>query len=208
MKYLLALVSVLFVLNGAVYAYAPACTTDCITHVSDTATFNERFQAAQASPLAIGASPVQTVTPVTIVKGGDLAAQVLEWLQVAFGSTAGGAFLWVVVRGLKYLGIQITEAQKSQLQAIIVNGLNAAAARAEANLRANPNLDIPIKSQIVADAVSYTQDHGAETIKALGLDPKSGEAIDAIKARIETALNDPKTPTPAVVTPAVAGGQA
>ena len=52
---------------------------------------------------------------------------------------------------------------------------------------------------IVAQAVAYTQEHGAETIKALGLDPQSGAAVEAIKAHIETAIADPMVPTPKVL---------
>ena len=166
----------------------------------------DRMQMAQAAPVTTTmdtktSTPSEPASVTTTVKGGTLAAQVLEWLQVVFGSTAGVAFLWVVIRGLKYIGIQITDAQKAQLQAIIVNGLNAAAVKAEVSLKNNRDLDVPIKNQIVADAVTYTQEHAAETIKALGLDPKDPKAVEGIKARIETALNDPATPTPAAITP-------
>jgi tartrate dehydratase beta subunit/fumarate hydratase class I family protein len=169
----------------------------------DSGTFKsqDRVQMAQQGPT----TTVQTSAPVTsttVVKGGDLAAQIIQWLQVAFGSTIGGVALYIFVRGLNYIGIKITAENKAQLQGIIVNGLNAAAARAEVQLKNNPNLDINVKSKIIADAVGYAQDHGAETIKALGLDPKSGEAVEAINARIQTALNDPTVPTPAVITPA------
>jgi hypothetical protein len=161
----------------------------------------DRMQMAQQGPT----TTVQTSAPITsttVVKGGDLAAQIISWLQVAFGGTIGTVALYIFVRGLNYIGIKITEENKSQLQGIIVNGINAAAAKAETQLRGNPNLDINVKSQIIADAVGYAQDHGAEVIRALGLDPKSGEAVEAINARIQTALNDPTVPTPATITPA------
>jgi len=58
-----------------------------------------------------------------------------------------------------------------------------------------------VKNQTILDAVTYAQQHGGEIIKALGLDPQSGEAIQAINARIQTALNDPKQPTPEAITP-------
>jgi hypothetical protein len=121
---------------------------------------------------------------------------------VAFGTAIAGAVLWLITRVLGWFGIQTTDMQRAQLQAIVVNGLNAAAAKAQVSLRSTDKLDFSSKSAIVNDAVQYAQDHAAETIKALGLDPKSGEAVEAIRARIETALNDPNTPTPPAITPA------
>jgi hypothetical protein len=49
--------------------------------------------------------------------------------------------------------------------------------------------------------VAYVQDHGADAIKTLGLDPQSGAAVEAIKARIETAIADPTIPTPKILDP-------
>ncbi len=63
-------------------------------------------------------------------------------------------------------------------------------------------MDISVQNQVIQDAVAYTQTHAAETIKALGLDPESGQAVQAIRARIATAIVDPSTPTNPVITPA------
>lgn len=154
---------------------------------------------------------VQTSAPVTsttVVKGGDWAASVLAWLQVAFVTTIGAVGTALLYKVLGWLGVQVTDQQKAQLQGVIVNGLNAAGNKAQAQLRANPNLDINVQSQIIADTVSYAQSHAADTIKALGLDPNSGQAVEAIKARIQTAINDPKSPTPPLMTPTTGGGVA
>lgn len=131
---------------------------------------------------------------------GSLAGQVLTWTAAALAVPIGGlisAWLWKL---FQFSGVQVTDAMKQQLQGIIVNGLNAAAANNAARLAGKD--PITIKNAIVADAVKYAQEHGAETIKALGLDPQSGAAVAAIKARIETAITDVNTPTPAAVTPA------
>lgn len=141
-----------------------------------------------------------------VVKGGELAANALNWVQTGFFGVAGVAVVVLGVKALKWMGVDITNDQQAQLQSIVVNGLNAAGNKVQEQLRANPNLDINIKSQVVADTVAYVQAHAPDTIKSLGLDPNSGQAVAAIKARIETALNDPKTPTPAIVTPVSAGG--
>jgi hypothetical protein len=101
------------------------------------------------------------------------------------------------VRVLKQLGIVATEALRARLQEVVINGLNFGAQEAEKHLEGKGQVEI--KSQIVQTAVAYTQDHAADTIKALGLDPQSGKAVEAIKARIETAIADPIAPTPAIL---------
>ncbi len=145
-------------------------------------------------------TPAGTTT-VTTVKGGGIAAQIIEWMQVAFGGVIGAGMVAGIVKGLQWMGIQVTGQMRAQLQSIVINGINDAAAKAQVALNSTDKLDIRVKSQIIADAVDYTQRHAPDTIKALGLDPKSGEAVEAIRARIETALNDPNTPTPAEITP-------
>ena len=153
-------------------------------------------------------TPTAPASVTTTVKGGTLAAQVLEWFQVALVPVLGGALVGLLLKGMAWLGIQTTSQQSDQLQKIAMNGINDAMAKAESSLKNNPALDINVKNQVVADAVKYTQDHAAETIKALGLDPQSGKAVEAIRAKIATALNDPSTPTPAAITPKSAGGVA
>lgn len=146
-------------------------------------------------------SPTPPASVTTTVKGGTLAASIIEWLQVAFGTVLAGIGTLLIVKIRTYFGILTTDAQKAQLQALAVNGINAGAAEIEEKLRNNPKLDIDVKGAVVASTIAYVQNHGAATIKALGLDPQSGDAVSAIKARIETALNDPTTPTAAIVTP-------
>lgn len=183
--------------------------------LTETATTGETFRTIDSSwkhdvlmaqnavgtvTVAPSESQPNTTTTVT-VRGGDLAAKILDWFWVAFGGSIGLIGTAVLYKIFNYFGIQTTEMQRAQLQSVIVNGLNAGAARAQAQLRNSDKLDISVKSQIVQDAIVYTQNHAQETIKALGLDPKSGDAVETIRARIETALNDPATPTPAAITP-------
>lgn len=139
------------------------------------------------------------VASTTTISVGTLAGQILNWIMVAFGPVIGSIVVWILVRVLQKLGIDATDALRERLQAIVVNGLNAGAKSATEQLQGKGQIEI--KNAVVASAVAYTQEHGAETIKALGLDPQSGPAVAAIKARIETAINDPTAPTPAVLNP-------
>jgi len=158
----------------------------------DTADYSN--PTAVAPPVVLikpsGAGPV---TSTTVVQGGDVLSQVIEWAKVVFGGLFATAFVAAVFRGLSYLSVVTTDAMKNQLQDIVVNGLNDAAAKAEAAVGGKFNVDV--KNQVMADAVRYTQAHGAPLIKSLGLDPNSGEAVTAIRARIQTAIVDPLVPT-------------
>lgn len=137
----------------------------------------------------------------TIIDGGSILSEFIKWAALAFGTAFASVLTALLVRVFTYLGVQTTQMMRDQLQSVIVNGLNDAASKFESAVKVNPNLQLDVKSKIVADAIRYTQDHAPGTIKALGLDPQSGEAVKVITARIETALNDPKTPTPASITP-------
>ena len=143
--------------------------------------------------------PVASTTTISV---GSLGSQVLQWIMVAFGPVIGSMVVWVLVRVLKKLGIDATDALRARLMDIVVNGLNSGAKQIESNMQGKDPVEI--KNAIVANAVVYTQNHAAETIKALGLDPNSGAAVEAIKAKIETAIADPTVPTPAVLDPAAA----
>lgn len=155
-------------------------------------------------PATTTQNTIQTTSPVrseTTISVGTIAGEVLTWIAAAFSVPIGGLLTVLLMRVFKMAGVQVTDQQKAQLQSIVVNGLNAAAANTTKNMAGqNP---INIKNQTVAEAIDYVQAHGADTIKALGLDPHSGEAVEAIKARIETAINDPSVPTPPVLAPEV-----
>ena len=142
--------------------------------------------------------PVSSETTISV---GTLAGQVLTWAATAFGSVLATVFAAWGVRLFKLAGVQISDAARDRLQQIILNGLNAGAKEAQERLADKD--PVTIKNATVASAIAYTQAHGADSIKALGLDPTSGAAVEAIKARIETAVADPSVPTPAVLdTPA------
>ncbi len=105
----------------------------------------------------------------------------------------------LVVRLFNKAGIAISDSARMRLQEMVVNGLNIGAKTAQDNLAGRGKIEI--KNAAVASAVTYVQVHGADTLKQLGVDPNSNAAIDAIKARIETAIADPATPTPPLLNP-------
>ncbi len=142
------------------------------------------------------------VTSQTSISIGTLAGQVLTWAAAAFGSLAATVFTAWGVRLFKLAGVQISDNARARLQEIIVNGLNVGAAQATKDLAGKGQVEI--KNETVAAAITYAQAHGKDAMKQLGLDPQSGAAVEAIKARIETAIADPAVPTPAVLDPSKA----
>jgi hypothetical protein len=195
----------------------------------DVATFGQRFAQSPptilAQPGTVNSLPVGTTTvpggmvntappatqntitttaPVssnTTISVGTLAGQVLSWVMVAFSGPIGGLAVWIMVRVLNNLGITATDALRARMKEFVINGLNATAPFVQAQLVGRGQVEI--KNEVVAQTVAYVQAHGAETIKKLGQDPMSQAAVEAIKARIETAIADPTVPTPAVLDPAV-----
>lgn len=149
-------------------------------------------------PMGIGgaAVPAYEVT----VSGGTVASNAIQWVYAAFGVSLGLALTLLAVKGLQLVGIKVTDAQKEQLNKLVVNGLNLAVA-ASKNLEGKAPIEV--KNAAAAQTVAYVQTHGADLLKSMGLDPKSGQVVEAINARIETAIVDPNVPTHPAVTPPV-----
>lgn len=151
------------------------------------------------APIGATLAPAIVVQPAA-VPTGDYAGDALKWVAATFGTTIGAALTAWLMRLLKNAGVQGTELLRAKLQDVVVNGLNLAAKEAADHLQGKGTVEV--KNEIAARAVEYAQQHGAETLKALGVDPTSAAAVEAIKARIETAINDPATPTPPAMDPA------
>lgn len=189
------IVAAALAIAGAASAQAPSTSDTPITSIRPP---------EAVAPAPATQTTVQTTGPVssnTTISVGTLAGQVLAWIAAAFAGPIGAMIVWVLVRVLKKLGIDATDALRARLQEIIVNGLNVSAKAAQERLKGQGQVEI--KNAAVQNTVAYVQEHGADTIKALGLDPESGDAVEAIKARIETAIADPAAPTPPILAPAV-----
>ena len=160
-----------------------------------------------ASALAQVAAPatqntVTTTGPVsseTTISVGTLAGQVLTWIASVFSVPIGGLLTAWLYRLFTKAGVDMTDAMRARLQEIVVNGINHGAQKASADIAGRGRVDI--KNTAVAHAINYVQEHGADELKALGVDPNSNVAVDVIKARIETAITDANTPTNKVLDP-------
>lgn len=137
------------------------------------------------------------VTSDTTISVGTLAGQVLTWVVAVFGVPIGSLLTAWLYRLFQQAGVTMTDSMRARLQEMVVNGLNIGVARATAGMDGKAPLQI--KNEAVEHAINYVQLHGADELKALGFDPSSNIAVDAIKARIETAITDTNTPTPKVL---------
>lgn len=132
-----------------------------------------------------------------VIDTGTIAGQALTWVVTTFGGSVGIMLTVLLQRMLKRKNIEITAAQLSRFQELVVNGLNLGAAEAAKRMQGAGKIEI--KNAAVARTIEYVQMHGADTLKSLGFDPTSPAAVDAIRARIESAITDPNTAThPAV----------
>lgn len=137
------------------------------------------------------------VTSDTTISVGTLAGQVLTWVVAVFGVPIGSLLTAWLYRLFQQAGVTMTDSMRARLQEMVVNGLNIGVAKATAGMTGKA--PVQIKNEAVEHAIDYVQLHGANELKALGFDPSSNIAVDAIKARIETAITDINTPTPKVL---------
>lgn len=167
--------------------------------------YKSTFVTAAAVSLTATAVLAQDAGSGSVVHGGQILSDIVAWGATAFGAALAAFLTKVVYAFASKIGVEVTQQQRDMLQSIALNGINDAAARARAALGTNQNLDLKVQQKIVYDAIKYTQDHAKDTITALGLDPDSGQAVQAIRARIATAVQDPAQHTDPGVTAAAVG---
>jgi hypothetical protein len=165
---------------------------------SPTLTVSQPAQAPATAPshqtTVTTTGPVNSTETISV---GTLAGQAFLWMVTAFGGVIGTALTALIIKLIQAAGIKATDALRARLQDIVVNGLNLAAQEAAKDLKGK--LPVTVNADIKARATEYVMSHGADTIKALGIDPTSKQATEAVAAHIETAIADPSVPTPAVL---------
>lgn len=126
--------------------------------------------------------------PKETVAFGDYAGSLLNWLAVVLLPVFAPIALDWYVKLRARLGLQTTDAQRAKFQQTVENGVALGAHDAQVSLSGKLNFDV--KNKIMADAVAYAKAHGADTLKALGVDPTSPEAEEAIRARAAKMFAD------------------
>ena len=159
---------------------------------------------AQVDPLPghvtiIQTAPAPSSTPAATISVGTFSGEVLNWVAMVFGTpVAGFLILWLKALAKK-AGIEVSQAASDKLDAIIVNGINIGAAKAGADLAGK--MTVEVQNKVLADAVNYSKDHGANTISDLaasnggvfsflkGFDPNDPKVHEALAARATATLN-------------------
>ena len=146
-------------------------------------------------------APLDAATSVSI---GSWLSDLLQGLVGIFGSVISVFLTKWVMAVAKKAGVDATQAMSDKLDAIITRGLHDAALRAGQDLTGK--LNVQIRNQVVAQAVTYAQAHGAETVKDLvGVNINDPKVVQALQARAATALSaigpDAPKPAPAVAQP-------
>jgi hypothetical protein len=182
------------ILIAALLAAVPAQAQQA----SDTAVYPPQTQIAPAPlPVVPGGTTIQTTAPVTSdtkISVGTYAGEVLTWLAAAFSVPLGVLATGWLMRLFKSAGLVMTQQMQTELNKVLVNGLNDAATNG-AKL-ANNKMILEVKDPIVASAIQYTIDRMPETLKGLGLDPADGDTVKVLRAKIATLAADPTVPTP------------
>jgi hypothetical protein len=179
----------------------------------------QQVQVAQAQPAAVApGTTVQTTGDVsanTKISVGTLAGEALQSVLAVAAVPIGGFLAMILFRVLKGVGVNLDKAREDQLQESINRAVVMFGNAAPRMLDGKINVDV--KNNVVRNAIEYVRAHRADTIKALGVDPNSKQAEEALTARAEVALADPEVPTPQVApviqqatspaAPAAGGGQ-
>jgi hypothetical protein len=135
-------------------------------------------------------APVVTVTqptpPKETVAFGDYAGAIIEWMVPILMPLIAAALVDLYVKLRARLGLTTSDAQRAKFQEIVENGVALGAHDAQANL--SGKLTYEVKNQVMASAVAYAKEHGSDTLKAIGVDPTSPAAEEAIRARAAKML--------------------
>lgn len=139
------------------------------------------------------------VTAETTISIGTYAGQALLWVLTAFSVPIGGMIVGWFYKVFQRMGFDLDEVYRDRFQAAVTNAINAVAPKAAGRVASIGDVDV--KSKLVRDVIAYLATNIPDTLKNLKIDPNSNAGKQVIEGRIEKAINDPTTPTPASVAP-------
>jgi len=138
----------------------------------------------QAPPVVV--APAEPTTSFSI---GTWIADLLGGLTAIFGSVIATFLTKWVMAIAKKAGVEATQAMSDRLDEIITNGLHSGTAQLGHDLTGK--LNVEVKNQVIADAVNYTREHGADTIKSIsGLDASDPKVVETLQARATKLLSN------------------
>lgn len=145
-------------------------------------------QKDDSGKVAIVMAPAPAAEATTSFSIGTWIADLLGGLMAIFGSVIATFLTKWVMAVAKKAGVDATQAMSDRLDQIIENGLHAGATDLGRDLKGK--LNVETKNQVIANAVTYAQDHGAETVKSIsGLDINDPKTVEALQARAAKVLS-------------------
>ena len=139
----------------------------------------------ESGKVALVQAPSESTTSFSI---GTWIADLLGGLVALFGSVIATFITKWVIAVAKKAGVDATQAMSDRLDQIIENGLHAGAINLGHDLTGK--LNVEAKNAVIANAVTYAQAHGADTIKSIsGLDINDPKTVEALQARAAKALH-------------------
>jgi hypothetical protein len=140
---------------------------------------------ADTGKVAVIQAPSEPTTSFSI---GTWIADLLGGLVALFGSVIATFITKWVIAVAKKAGVDATQAMSDRLDQIIENGLHAGAINLGHDLTGK--LNVQVKDAVIASAVTYAQNHGADTIKSIsGLNINDPKTVEALQARAAKALS-------------------
>lgn len=154
-----------------------------------------------AAGLALAQTTTVPTATDTVVDYGNIIWSLAGAALMAAAAWIAAKLVPILSGVLEGVGISLTEARKKALQDLVINGIHYASEKIVKPALTSGKLTVDVKSQLVAEVVNYVAMHGGQLLEAMGVSPNSTEFRVAVEARVEKALVDPATPTPAAVTP-------
>lgn len=194
------MIAAAFAASLALLTFQSSISTAQTVSTTTAATATNPGNFGAASPVAVGVTapgtPVVVATtekPDYTFSGGDWIGSAINWFVLAFGGVITLLITAGLVKFLNWMGVKTNQDMNDRLKELIQNGLNKASAKAQTDL--SGKFPVTTKNAIIGEAITYAQEHGADIFAKLGLDPKSGEVVEALRAKAETVIADPNTAT-------------
>lgn len=134
-----------------------------------------------------------------VLSWGSVWAQILLAMISFVAPIVAAAVVAVLYKIFCYYGISLDTELKKRLQDHVLNGLNYSAVILAPRIKLGMTQEV--KSEMVKIVYEYVKDHGADTLRGLGVSLDDPKLIESVQARIEKLINDSSVSTPPAFSP-------
>ena len=191
-----------FVLDRMPNAIAQAVNAPAVSATPSSSAVT--LPAGTPQPGAVGSTTI--IVPATIapdtkvtVSAGSVLNEIIQIALLAAGTALIGLAGVVGVKLLTWMGVKNAEQYRAKIEQIASNGV--ALARQEAAARLPGKLTLEVQNDVMARAITYVEEQGAETLKKLGYNPDDPKDVEALRARVAKAIGESQFMDDAFATP-------